>query len=101
MKALITGGAGFIGSALARHLVGQSDSSVVVFDKLTYAGHLSSLAPIADKPDFKFLRGDICDRSALDEAMETHQPDVIFHLAAESHVDRSITDAAAFMQTNL
>ncbi len=101
MKALITGGAGFIGSALARHLVSERDWSVTVFDKLTYAGHLSSLALIADNPNFAFIRGDICDRKTLDDAIATSQPDVIYHLAAESHVDRSITDAAAFMHTNL
>ncbi len=101
MKALITGGAGFIGSALARHLATERGWSVVVFDKLTYAGHLSSLAPIAETPGFGFIRADICDRAALDDAIGAHEPDVIFHLAAESHVDRSITDAAAFMHTNL
>jgi dTDP-glucose 4,6-dehydratase len=101
MKALITGGAGFIGSALARHLAAERGWSVAVFDKLTYAGHLSSLAPVADATGFAFIHADICDRSALDDAIAVHQPDVIFHLAAESHVDRSITDAASFIQTNL
>lgn len=101
MKALITGGAGFIGSALARHLVGERGWSAVVFDKLTYAGHLSSLAPIADAPGFSFVQADICDRAALDQAFQRDQPDVVFHLAAESHVDRSITHAASFIETNL
>lgn len=101
MKALITGGAGFIGSALARHVVRERGWSAVVFDKLTYAGHLSSLAPIADAPGFRFVQADICDRAALDQALQVHQPDVVFHLAAESHVDRSITHAASFIETNL
>ncbi len=101
MKALITGGAGFIGSALARHVVGTLGWRALVVDKLTYAGHLSSLAPIADAPDFSFVRADICDRAALDAAFAQIEPDVVFHLAAESHVDRSITHAAAFIETNL
>lgn len=101
MKALITGGAGFIGSALARNLAHRRDWSAVVFDKLTYAGHLSSLESVAGCANYAFIRGDICDRSALDAAVAMHLPDVIYHLAAESHVDRSITDAAAFMHTNL
>lgn len=101
MKALITGGAGFIGSALTRHVVGARGWSAVVVDKLTYAGHLSSLAEVADKPGFAFAQIDICDREALAAAFAAHQPDVVFHLAAESHVDRSITHAAAFVETNL
>jgi dTDP-glucose 4,6-dehydratase len=101
MKALITGGAGFIGSALTRHVVGELGWSAVVVDKLTYAGHLSSLAPVADAPGFAFARVDICDRRALDAVFAAHKPDVVFHLAAESHVDRSITHAAAFIETNV
>lgn len=101
MKALITGGAGFIGSALVRHVIGKLGWSAAVVDKLTYAGHLSSLAPVADAPGFHFLRIDICDRAALDAAFAQHEPDIVFHLAAESHVDRSITHAAAFIETNL
>ncbi|MDZ4690981.1 dTDP-glucose 4,6-dehydratase [Terricaulis sp.] len=100
MKALITGGAGFIGSALTRHLVGQGWQTLVV-DKLTYAGNLSSLAEVADKPGFVFAQIDICERDALSAAFAAHDPDIVFHLAAESHVDRSITDAAAFIETNL
>jgi dTDP-glucose 4,6-dehydratase len=100
MKAIITGGAGFIGSALARRLV-ENGWPTLVLDKLTYAGHLSSLAPVAGEPNFSFLRADICDRAALDAAFAQHQPDLVFHLAAESHVDRSITHAAAFIETNL
>ncbi|HYD87722.1 MAG TPA: dTDP-glucose 4,6-dehydratase [Vitreimonas sp.] len=101
MKALITGGAGFIGSALVRHVVGALGWSAVVVDKLTYAGHLSSLAPVAQAPGYAFAQVDICDRDALDAVFARHQPDVVFHLAAESHVDRSITHAAAFIETNL
>lgn len=101
MKALITGGAGFIGSALTRHVVGERGWSAVVVDKLTYAGHLSSLAPVANAPGFSFAQVDICDRAALDAVFAQHQPDIVFHLAAESHVDRSITHAAAFIETNL
>jgi dTDP-glucose 4,6-dehydratase len=101
MKALITGGAGFIGSALTRHVVGKLGWSAVVVDKLTYAGHLSSLAAVAEAPGYAFARVDICDRAALDAVFAQHGPDVVFHLAAESHVDRSITHAAAFIETNL
>lgn len=101
MKALITGGAGFIGSALTRRLIGARGWQAVVVDKLTYAGHLSSLAPVADAAGYAFAQVDICDRAALDAVFERHQPDVVFHLAAESHVDRSITHAAAFVETNL
>lgn len=101
MKALITGGAGFIGSALARHVVGKLGWDAVVVDKLTYAGNLSSLAPIADAPGYSFAQVDICDRAALEAVFLRHEPDVVFHLAAESHVDRSITHAAAFIETNL
>jgi dTDP-glucose 4,6-dehydratase len=100
MKAIITGGAGFIGSALARRLVVRGWPTLVL-DKLTYAGHLSSLAPVANDPNFSFLKADICERTALDAAFVQHQPDVVFHLAAESHVDRSITHAATFVETNL
>jgi dTDP-glucose 4,6-dehydratase len=101
MRALITGGAGFIGSALARSLVAAGAETVAVADKLTYAGHLSSLAPIADAPAFSFEKIDICDRAALDAFVARVAPDVVFHLAAESHVDRSITHAGAFVETNL
>lgn len=101
MKALITGGAGFIGSALTRHVVGERGWPALVVDKLTYAGHESSLAAVANSPNYALARVDICDRAALDAAFAAHQPDVVFHLAAESHVDRSITHAAAFVETNL
>lgn len=101
MRALITGGAGFIGSALVRHVIGTLGWSATVFDKLTYAGHLSSLAEMAERDSYQFIHADICDRDALDRAFETFAPEVVFHLAAESHVDRSITDSAAFIQTNI
>ena len=101
MRAIVTGGAGFIGSALTRHLVSNLSWSVLVLDKLTYAGHLSSLSPVANTPNFAFRQIDICQRDALDDAFTAHQPDVVFHLAAESHVDRSITHAAAFVETNV
>jgi len=101
MKALITGGAGFIGSALARRLVNERAEAVAVADKLTYAGHLSSLAPIASSPSYQFAQIDICDRAAVDAFVAKVQPDVVYHLAAESHVDRSITHANAFIETNL
>lgn len=101
MKALITGGAGFIGSALARHLVAKRGVPVMVVDKLTYAGHLSSLAPITGAPDFRFVKLDICDRPAVEAAIADFKPTVVFHLAAESHVDRSITHAGAFIETNV
>jgi dTDP-glucose 4,6-dehydratase len=101
MKALITGGAGFIGSALARHAIGNLGWRAVVVDKLTYAGHLTSLAPVANAPGFSFAQIDICDREGLGAVFAEHEPDVVFHLAAESHVDRSITHAAAFVETNL
>lgn len=101
MKALITGGAGFIGSALTRHIVGALNADAVVVDKFTYAGHMSSLAPVANSPKCEIVRLDICDFAALAAAIGKHRPTVVFHLAAESHVDRSITDASPFIETNL
>jgi dTDP-glucose 4,6-dehydratase len=100
MKIVVTGGAGFIGSALARLLVGRGDD-VVVVDKLTYAGHLSSLRAIAQNPRFAFVEADICDAAAMAKALGEHAPDTVMHLAAESHVDRSITGAADFVTTNV
>ena len=101
MRILITGGAGFIGSALVRHLIEHSDHQVLVFDKLTYAGVLSSLEPVATDPRYSFVQADICDPDAVAKALATFRPQVITHLAAESHVDRSIDGPAAFIQTNL
>jgi dTDP-glucose 4,6-dehydratase len=97
----ITGGAGFIGSAVTRAIVQQTSDNVMVFDKLTYAGNLASLAPVADNVRFSFLQADICNREAVRSALHSFQPDVIMHLAAESHVDRSIDGPAAFVETNL
>ena len=101
MKILVTGGAGFIGSAVVRHIVQDTDNTVLNVDKLTYAGNLESLATVADNPRYQFSQTDICDRAALDQLFETFQPDAVMHLAAESHVDRSITGPAAFIETNI
>jgi dTDP-glucose 4,6-dehydratase len=100
MRVLITGGAGFIGSAVCRRLVADG-MFVLNVDKLTYAANLASLAKIAGDPHYEFERADICDRAAMDRIFVQHRPDAVLHLAAESHVDRSITDAAAFIHTNL
>ncbi|WP_330985218.1 MULTISPECIES: dTDP-glucose 4,6-dehydratase [Enterobacterales] len=100
-KILITGGAGFIGSAVVRHIINDTTDSVVVVDKLTYAGNLASLAPVAQSERFAFEQVDICDRLALDRVFAQHQPDLVMHLAAESHVDRSIDGPAAFIETNI
>ncbi|OSI18423.1 dTDP-glucose 4,6-dehydratase [Neisseria dumasiana] len=101
MKFLITGGAGFIGSAVIRHIINHTQDSVVNLDKLTYAGNLESLASVADNPRYTFEQADICDRSALEWIFLHHQPDAVMHLAAESHVDRSIDGPAAFIETNI
>lgn len=101
MKILVTGGAGFIGSAVVRHIIQDTDNTVLNVDKLTYAGNLESLATVADNPRYQFFQTDICDRAALDQLFETFQPDAVMHLAAESHVDRSITGPAAFIETNI
>ncbi|MEH0834486.1 dTDP-glucose 4,6-dehydratase [Pectobacterium cacticida] len=100
-RILITGGAGFIGSALVRYILTATQDSVVVVDKLTYAGNLSSLAPVADSDRFAFERVDICDRAELDRVFSRYQPALVMHLAAESHVDRSIDGPAAFIETNI
>jgi dTDP-glucose 4,6-dehydratase len=97
----VTGGAGFIGSALVRYLVAEEGCHVLNLDKLTYAGNLKSLAPIEGHPSYHFAKTDVCDREAVVEAIAGFQPDRIMHLAAESHVDRSITGADAFIQTNV
>ena len=98
---LVTGGAGFIGSAFVRHAVAATDHHVLVVDKLTYAGNLDSLVPVMDHPRFRFVRADIADAAAMKTALADFQPDVILHLAAESHVDRSIDGPAAFVETNV
>ncbi|HBX7946003.1 TPA: dTDP-glucose 4,6-dehydratase [Klebsiella pneumoniae] len=98
---LVTGGAGFIGSAVVREIIQHTADRVVVVDKLTYAGNLMSLAPVAQDARFAFEQVDICDRAELDRIFRQHQPDTVMHLAAESHVDRSIDGPAAFIETNI
>ncbi|NIF24556.1 dTDP-glucose 4,6-dehydratase [Candidatus Pantoea multigeneris] len=98
---LITGGAGFIGSALVRYLINHTEHRVVVVDKLTYAGNLSSLSSVSANPRFAFEQVDICDRAELDRVLQHYQPDCLMHLAAESHVDRSIDGPVAFIETNI
>jgi dTDP-glucose 4,6-dehydratase len=101
MRILITGGAGFIGSAVARRFIETSDDHICVLDKLTYAGNLDSLEPIASRPRYSFERADICDRKAVERIFSEFAPDAVMHLAAESHVDRSIDGPAAFIETNV
>lgn len=101
MKILVTGGAGFIGSAVIRHIISSKTDSVINLDKLTYAGNLESLANVSDSERYAFEHVDICDRAELDRVFLKHQPDAVMHLAAESHVDRSIDGPAAFIETNI
>jgi dTDP-glucose 4,6-dehydratase len=101
MRVIVTGGAGFIGSALIRHLVLEKGCEVLNIDALTYAGYLPSLRAVEGKANYQFLHANICDRAAMSEAIAGFRPDRIMHLAAESHVDRSITGAADFIQTNV
>ena len=101
MKVLVTGGAGFIGSAVIRHLISETGHSVVNVDCLTYAGNLSTLESVADDSRYAFEEVNICDAEAVQELFERHGPDAVMHLAAESHVDRSIDGPSAFIQTNV
>ena len=101
MKILVTGGAGFIGSAVVRHIINDTDYSVVNVDKLTYAGNLESLVSISESSRYAFEQVDICDVTELKRVFNQHQPDLVMHLAAESHVDRSIDGPGEFIQTNI
>ena len=102
MTVIVTGGAGFIGSNYIFHLLdAHPEDRIVCLDKLTYAGNLSTLAPVMDRPDFRFVKMDICDRTGVYALFEEEKPDVVVNFAAESHVDRSIEDPSVFLQTNI
>ena len=101
MRFLITGGAGFIGSALIRYLINETDHQVLNIDKLTYAGNLLSLASVSDNPRYQFAEADICDGEVVRQLINEFKPDKIMHLAAETHVDRSVDGPRAFVQTNI
>ena len=101
MRILVTGGAGFIGSAVIRHIISDTQHFVVNLDKLTYAGNLDSLVSVAGSERYAFEHVDICDAAAVKAVFAKYQPDVVMHLAAESHVDRSIDGPGDFIQTNI
>ena len=101
MNVIVTGGAGFIGSALVRYLIAETGVSVTVIDKLTYAANLDSLAPVAASPRYRLVREDICNAPAMRDIFAAQKPDLVLHLAAESHVDRSISGPQAFIETNI
>ena len=101
MKLLITGGAGFIGSAVIRHIIRNTEYEVINLDKLTYAGNLDSLLPVSESSKYFFEQVDICDVVELERVFNTHKPSSVMHLAAESHVDRSIDGPSDFIQTNI
>jgi dTDP-glucose 4,6-dehydratase len=101
MRVIVTGGAGFIGSAVCRHLVNHEDCSILNIDKLTYAANLRSLDPVSGNARYSFVRADICNREKLDAVLADFSPNAVIHLAAESHVDRSITSSPEFIRTNV
>jgi dTDP-glucose 4,6-dehydratase len=101
MKILVTGGAGFIGSAVIRHIILNTNDSVINVDKLTYAGNSESLVDVDNSDRYAFEQVDICNRAELDRVFTQYKPDAVMHLAAESHVDRSIDGPAAFIETNI
>ncbi|MGF9763308.1 dTDP-glucose 4,6-dehydratase [Microvirga sp. 0TCS3.31] len=100
-RILVTGGAGFIGSAVARHLISETEHEVLVLDKLTYAGNLDSLEPVGNNPRYSFVQADILDAAKMRQVISSYRPDTVMHLAAESHVDRSIDGPGDFIQTNV
>ena len=100
-NAIVTGGAGFIGSALVQSLLRQPKARVTVYDKLTYAGRAENLSPVAQHPGYRFVKADILDGHRFREVLSEARPTVVFHLAAESHVDRSIEDGGLFIRTNV
>ena len=98
---VVTGGAGFIGSAMVHYLIEQTDQRVVNIDKLTYSGNRVSLASVEDHPRYRFVQADICDRQTIEQVLEEERPRAVIHLAAESHVDRSIDNPLLCVQTNM